>query len=198
MNNIIDPYDYDDENRMFYGSRYLEIQDHIASTGNGAGNKVLDVVCRTGFITGGLLRIGALQTIVVDHSDEMLTFLQDKFIGAEGYDGLECRLGNANELPVEDNTVDSSFIGMSLNDFENPSQIISEMIRATKSDGKIIIFDAEFAKNTSNFFSGMEITKAKNLLAEAGLLKMSIEKLGSLQNQDNLEASPYIISANVP
>ena len=138
MNNIIDPYDYDDENRMFYGSRYLEIQDHIASTGNGAGNKVLDVVCRTGFITGGLLRIGALQTIVVDHSDEMLTFLQDKFIGAEGYVGLECRLGNANELPVEDNTVDSSFIGMSLNDFENPSQIISEMIRTTKSDGKII------------------------------------------------------------
>ena len=37
MNNIIDPYDYDDENRLFYGSRYLEIQDHIASTGNGAG-----------------------------------------------------------------------------------------------------------------------------------------------------------------
>ena len=172
MNNIIDPYDYDDENRMFYGSRYLEIQDHIASTGNGAGNKVVDVVCRTGFITGGLLRIGALQTIVVDHSDEMLTFLQDKFIGAEGYVGLECRLGKANELPVEDNTVDSSFIGMSLNDFENPSQIISEMIRATKSDGKIIIFDAEFAKNTSNFFSGMEITKAKTLLTEAGLLKV--------------------------
>ena len=172
MNNIIDPYDYDDENRMFYGSRYLEIQDHIASTGNGAGNKVVDVVCRTGFITGGLLRIGALQTIVVDHSDEMLTFLQDKFIGAEGYVGLECRLGKANELPVEDNTVDSSFIGMSLNDFENPSQIISEMIRATKSHGKIIIFDAEFAKNTSNFFSGMEITKAKTLLTEAGLLKV--------------------------
>ncbi len=198
MNNIIDPYDYDDENRMFYGSRYLEIQDHIASTGNGAGNKVLDVVCRTGFITGGLLRIGALQTIVVDHSDEMLTFLQDKFIGAEGYVGLECRLGNANELPVEDNTVDSSFIGMSLNDFENPSQIISEMIRTTKSDGKIIIFDAEFANNTSKVFPGMEITQAETLLTEAGLLKMSTEKLGTLQNQDNLEASPYIISANVP
>ena len=44
----------------------------------------------------------------------------------------------------------------------------------------------------------MEITKAKTLLTEAGLLKVSTEKLGTLQNQDNLEASPYIISANVP
>ena len=50
----------------------------------------------------------------------------------------------------------------------------------------------------SAFFSGMEISKAETFLTEAGLSQISTEKLGTLQNQDNLEASPYIISANVP
>ena len=198
MDNIIDPYDYDDENRLLYGSRYLEIQDQIASTGNGAGSKVLDVACRTGFITGGLLRVGASQTIALDHSDEMLMFLQDKFIGAEGYLGLDCRLGDAYQLPVQDNTVDSSFIGMSLSGFQNPSKVISEMVRATKSNGKIIIFDAEFAKNTLNFFPGMEISEAETLLTGAGLSQVSTEKLETLLREDDLEAFPYITSAIIP
>lgn len=198
MDNIIDPYDYDDENRLLYGSRYLEIQDRIASTGNGAGSKVLDVACRTGFITGGLLRVGASQTIALDHSDEMLMFLQDKFIGAEGYLGLDCRLGDAHELPVEDNTVDSSFVGMSLNDMENPSQVIAEMVRTTKSHGKIIIFDTEFANNSLNFFSGMEISKAETLLTGAGLSQVSTEKLGTLLHEEHMEAYPYITTAMIP
>ena len=198
MDNLIDPYDYDDENRLLYGPRYLEIQDYIASYGNGAGNKVLDVACGTGFITGGLLRLGASQTIALDHSDEMLEYLQDKFTGAEGHMGLDCRLGDAHDLPVEDNAVHSSFIGMSLSQMKNPSHVLAEMVRTTKSQGKIIIFDAEFSNSTIIFVSGMEISQAENFLEQAGLSKVSTEKLGILKLEGNLEVEPYVTSGIVP
>ena len=77
----------------------------LARAGIVAGKIAADLGAGSGFISGGLLARG-VRVIAVDQSAEMLAVLRQKF-GASP--ALDCRLGEAEHLPIDDNAVDYVF-----------------------------------------------------------------------------------------
>ncbi|MBW5287220.1 class I SAM-dependent methyltransferase [Burkholderia gladioli] len=98
-----------------------------------------DVGAGTGFMTEGLVRAG-LEVIAIDPVQEMLDVLSHKPFSAYG---VECRLGGAENIPIDDMQVDYVFANMSLHHVENPEQAVAEMYRILKPGGRLIITDMD-------------------------------------------------------
>jgi len=98
-----------------------------------------DIGAGTGFITEGLIKRG-LKVIAVDQSEAMLTEMRRKFIG---FDAIDYRIGEAEELPISDETVDYVFANMYLHHVESPIEAIKEMVRILKSEGKLVVTDLD-------------------------------------------------------
>ncbi|MFH0781776.1 MAG: class I SAM-dependent methyltransferase [Pseudomonadota bacterium] len=103
------------------------------------GNTAADIGAGTGFMTEGLLRQG-LQVIAVDQSSEMLDVLKKKFAH---YQGLDCRVGESENLPIVDASVHYVFANMYLHHVESPPTTIMEMVRILKPGGKLAITDLD-------------------------------------------------------
>lgn len=98
-----------------------------------------DIGAGTGFMTEELLGRG-LEVIAVDQSPEMLEVLQRKFGAIQG---LDCRLGEAEQLPVDDGSVDYVFANMYLHHVESPVGTIREMARILRPGGRMVITDLD-------------------------------------------------------
>jgi ubiquinone/menaquinone biosynthesis C-methylase UbiE len=98
------------------------------------GKQAADVGAGTGFVTEGLVRRG-LDVIAVDHSEAMLEQLKKKF------QGVHCRRGEAQNLPVADESVHYVFANMYLHHVDKPQNAIMEMTRILKKGGRIVITD---------------------------------------------------------
>lgn len=103
------------------------------------GELAADIGAGTGFLTEGLLQRG-LNVIAVDQSNEMLRQMKNKF---NGYEELDCRQGDAENLPIDDNTVNYTMANMFLHHVENPEITIKEMVRIMKPGGKLVITDLD-------------------------------------------------------
>lgn len=104
-----------------------------------SGKMAADIGAGTGFITEGLLTRG-LDVVVVDQSEEMLKSMQTKFAK---YSNVQYKIGNYDNLPIEDSKMDYVFASMFLHHVEEPLIAIKEMVRILKPNGKLIIADAE-------------------------------------------------------
>jgi ubiquinone/menaquinone biosynthesis C-methylase UbiE len=139
-----------------------------------------DIGAGSGFITEGLIRAG-VQVIAVDQSETMLGVIKQKF---EGTRCLDCRVGNAERLPIADATVDYAFANMSLHHVDSPQQAILEMARILKPRGKLVIADLdkhafEFLKEEHHDrWMGFEAGEIRQWLAGAGLINIVIESAG--------------------
>ncbi|WP_432734492.1 class I SAM-dependent methyltransferase [Maridesulfovibrio sp. FT414] len=103
------------------------------------GRAAADIGAGTGFLTEALLEKG-LEVISVDQSSEMLAVLKRRF---GHYKGLDCRIGESENLPVADASIDYVFANMYLHHVEDPSKTISEMARLLKPGGKLAITDLD-------------------------------------------------------
>ena len=101
-----------------------------------AGKQAADIGAGTGFVTEGLIRQG-LEVIAVDQSEAMLAELKSK------YPDLDCRQGQAEDLPLPDDAVDYVFANMYLHHVAIPSAAIKEMTRILKKDGRLVITDLD-------------------------------------------------------
>ena len=101
-----------------------------------SGKQAADIGAGTGFVTEGLVRRG-LGVIAVDQSKAMLEKLKKKF------PALDCRRGEAEGLPLEDDAVDYVFANMYLHHVERPSEAIKEMSRILKVGGRLVITDLD-------------------------------------------------------
>ena len=99
--------------QSFFSDRVRERAFQVAAIE--PGRAAADLGAGTGFITGGLLGAG-LRVIAVDRSKPMLDGLRAKFPDVEA---LDCRSGDAEQLPVDDASVDYCFANMSLHHIEN-------------------------------------------------------------------------------
>ncbi len=111
----------------------------LSIAGVNPGMLAADVGAGTGFITEGLIKKG-LKVIAVDHSEAMLAEMRRKFADLEG---IDYRLGEAEDLPIPDETVDYVFANMYLHHVESPQRAIKEMARILKSGGRIVITDLD-------------------------------------------------------
>jgi ubiquinone/menaquinone biosynthesis C-methylase UbiE len=144
------------------------------------GKLAADIGAGTGFVTEGLLQ-KRVRVIAVDQSDEMLEQMKQKF---KDFIDVDYRQGEAESLPIDDNTVDYSMANMFLHHVENPLEAIKEMVRILKPGGKIVITDLdehnhEFLKTEQHDrwlgFKGEDIRK---WFDEAGLKNILIDCAG--------------------
>lgn len=145
-----------------------------------AGKTAVDVGAGSGFITEGLIRQG-LRVIAVDQSERMLTEMSRKFAGVEG---IDYRVGEAERLPLPDETVEYAFANMCLHHVEVPPDAIREMVRTLKPDGKLVITDLD--AHTSEFLKeehhdrwmGFKREEVRQWMTAAGLTNVVVDCVG--------------------
>ncbi|MDP4090782.1 MAG: class I SAM-dependent methyltransferase [Bacillota bacterium] len=103
------------------------------------GQLAADIGAGTGFVTEGLLQRG-LKVIAVDQSPEMLEKMRQKF---KDFDVVDYRLGEAENLPIDNDSVDYAMANMYLHHVEDPLAAIKEMVRILKPGGKLVITDLD-------------------------------------------------------
>jgi ubiquinone/menaquinone biosynthesis C-methylase UbiE len=111
----------------------------FAEAGVQPGKLAADIGAGTGFVSEGLLKRG-LRVIAVDQSELMLAEMQRKFSGVSG---IEYRIGESENLPIADDTVDFVFANMYLHHVETPPAAIKEMTRILKPGGRLAITDLD-------------------------------------------------------
>jgi len=145
-----------------------------------AGKIAADIGAGSGFITEGLLRKG-IHVIAIDQSEAMLSQMKRKFIGLRG---VEYRIGEAERLPIPDETVDYVFANMFLHHVESPAAAIKEMVRILKPGGRMVITDLdehrfEFLKTEHHDrWMGFKREEVKQWLTEAGLRSAVVDCAG--------------------
>jgi ubiquinone/menaquinone biosynthesis C-methylase UbiE len=88
-------------------------------------------------MTEALVTAGA-RVIAVEQSGEMIVNFNRKGFGT---DMVETRVGNAEQLPIEDCAVDRVFANMILHHVDNPFKVIDEMKRILKPGGRLVLTD---------------------------------------------------------
>ncbi len=86
----------------------------------------------------------------VDFSEGMLDLGREKVKEAGLSDRIDVRVGDATDLPFEDNTFDGSTIAFGIRNVQDYKKGISEMARVVKKGGKVVIL--EFTSVQSRFF----------------------------------------------
>ena len=151
-----------------------------AVAGVEAGQLAADIGAGTGFLTEGLLQRG-LHVIAVDPSEAMLAEMRNKFAGL---DGLDCRVGAAERLPIPDSAVDYVFGNMVLHHVEEPPAAIREMVRTLKPGGRLVLTDLdehsfEFLRTEQHDrWPGFQREDVRQWLLDAGLKQVLVDCVG--------------------
>ncbi|WP_155475404.1 class I SAM-dependent methyltransferase [Heliobacterium mobile] len=167
---------WDDMRQEFFSDKIREKAYCIADLVK--GKLAADIGAGTGYVTDGLTEKG-VKVIAVDQSEEMLRQLKSRF-----GEKVDCRVGDASALPIENNAVDYVFANMFLHHVDSPSETITEMVRILKPGGKLIITDLdehnfEFLR-TEQFdrWLGFRREDIKLWLSHAGLHNVSVDCIG--------------------
>lgn len=157
-----------------------EVRDKAyAAAGVKVGQLAADIGAGTGFITEGLIKKG-LNVIAVDRSEEMLEEMKIKF---NSFNEIEYLQGEAENLPIKDDTVDYSMANMYLHHVEKPLLAIKEMVRILKPGGKLVITDLdehdfEFLKTEHHDrWMGFKRSDMENWLLSAGLKNIMVNSI---------------------
>jgi len=116
--------------------------------------------------------------IGVDASAEMLKIARKNADGA-GISDFETRMGTAEEIPIESNSVDLVVTQSSFHEWENPRKGLSEVFRVLKPGGSLILKDynrawlSDWKRKLLGFFHHLDMFKftfeeVADLLREAG------------------------------
>ncbi len=128
---------WDELRKGFFSDRVRE--QALAVAGVEGGGLAADLGAGTGFITEVLLAEG-VKVVAVDQSEAMLDALRQKFPFP---DRVETRVGRAEQLPVETESVDYAFANMYLHHVEDPARAIWEMARILRPGGRLVITDLD-------------------------------------------------------
>ena len=128
---------WDEMRKNFFSTRIRDLALGVAEIQKGC--LAVDLGAGTGFITEALVVAGA-HVIAVDQSEKMLEILNQKF-ASTGW--VDFRLGDAEQLPVSDQSTDRVFANMYLHHVEYPGLAIEEMKRILKPGGRLVITDLE-------------------------------------------------------
>jgi len=171
--------DWDEIRRELFPDSVRE--EALAVAGVEAGQVAADVGAGTGFLTEALVARG-LRVVAVDESGGMIEALGRKFAAA---DGVECRPGTAEALPMEDASVDHVFANMLLHHVEDPPGVVREMVRILRPGGRLVITDLdrhehEFLREEQHDrWMGFERDDVRRWLTEAGLADVKVECVGA-------------------
>ncbi len=169
---------WDDMRKDFFSEEVRE--KAYATAGIAPGKIAADIGAGSGFMTEGLIRNG-LPVIAVDQSAEMLRELAAKF---KDRGKIDCRVGESEALPVDDESVDFVFANMYLHHVENPQKAVKEMARILKPSGSLVLTDLdshrfEFLREEHNDrWMGFNRSDIRTWLSESGLLSPVVDCVG--------------------
>ena len=87
-----------------------------------------------------LLARKAIRVIAIDNSKKMVDF-GSKTALENGYENLEYRLGDLEDPPIDDESIDIAFFSQSLHHATKPEKAIESAFRILRPGGKIVILD---------------------------------------------------------
>jgi ubiquinone/menaquinone biosynthesis C-methylase UbiE len=169
---------WDQMRKSFFSDNVRE--EALAAANVKAGQLAADIGAGTGFITEALVQKG-LKVIAVDQSLAMLDEMKKKL---SRFDTINYRIGEFDNLPIQDETVDTLFSNMYLHHVESPQVAIKEMVRALKKGGKIVITDMdvheyEFLREEHNDrWLGFKREDIMKWFSEVGLQNVQIDCVG--------------------
>ncbi len=97
--------------------------------------RALDAACGTGRHAARLADAGH-ETVGIDATPAMLE------VARERAPGVDFRLGDLAELPLDDESFDFAICALALAHFEDPSPAISELARVVRPGGRVVLTDA--------------------------------------------------------
>ncbi|GAF35843.1 demethylmenaquinone methyltransferase [Lentilactobacillus farraginis] len=113
------------------------------------GNFAIDLCCGTGDWTISLAKaVGpAGQVVGLDFSKEMLKIADEKIKAAGVADRVTLVEGDAMHLPFDDNKFDVATIGFGLRNVPDADQVLREMVRVVRTNGKIACLETSQPTN---------------------------------------------------
>jgi ubiquinone/menaquinone biosynthesis C-methylase UbiE len=169
---------WDQMRKSFYSDNVRE--KALAAAKIKEGELAADIGAGTGYITEGLVQKG-LNVIAVDETQAMLEEMKKKL---SRFNTIDYRLGEFDDLPIPDKTVDVIFSNMCLHHVESPLVAIKEMVRVLKTGGKIVITDMdehkyEFLREEQNDrWMGFKREDIRKWFTEVGLQNVQIGCVG--------------------
>ncbi|MDD1778455.1 MAG: methyltransferase domain-containing protein [Candidatus Helarchaeota archaeon] len=147
-------------------------QGTLVDLGCGSGNLIVQIA----------KKLPSLNLIGLDISSEILEFAKKRAMEKKIAEKIEFKLGNAEKMPFEDNSIDFLVSTLSLHHWENPSVILKEIYRVLKENGVFLIFD--FRRDSRKFFYSF-LTFVTKVVVPKPLKKVN-EPLGSLRSSYTL------------
>jgi ArsR family transcriptional regulator len=149
----------------------------IADLGSGDGSSAL------------LLSQNAVRVIGVDASEKMLDVARDRAVQAAA-SNVEFRLGEMEEVPIDDTSVDLVFFSQSLHHAAHPARAIREGARILRPGGRIVILD----------LARHRFEEARELYADEwlGFSEAEIESMLTSAGFSNVRASIVDKTAEAP
>ena len=171
--------DWDEMRENFFSD---EVRVTALSTATVQKDKIAaDIGAGTGFISEGLIQAG-LQVIAVDQSEAILKEMKRKFADIET---IDYRVGQAQNLPIPDETVDYAFANMYLHHVESPPEAIEEMVRILKPASKLVITDLDehefdfLREEHHDRWMGFKRADIVAWFQSAGLTEICVESIGA-------------------
>jgi ubiquinone/menaquinone biosynthesis C-methylase UbiE len=169
---------WDELRQGFYGE---EVRDEVLARARILPNHtVLDVGAGTGFLTVGAAKL-ARRVIALDFSDSMLEEARTKLVGKN----VEFKIGNAEDIPLPDSSVDSVIGNMVLHHCPRPAVALNEMARVLGPGGILVLSDLQehthesLHKEHADLWLGFKLEQVKALLEQAGLESVEVVPLSS-------------------
>lgn len=156
---------------------------------------ILDVGCGLGFIGTKLWEFVPKGKVIGVDLDSKLIEEAKRRAGVRGMGNLDFRVGNAYELPAEDNSVDLSICQTLLMHLNEPLKGIAEMKRVTKAGGRIIAIEPDYASfsvfDTAYETMNLNIEDRSKLWRWERTIAAGKKKLGRGDNDIGLKI-PYL------
>ena len=144
---------------------------------NPVGN-LMDLGCGSGNLIIQIAKaFPKLDLTGVDVSNEILSFAEKQVKEYPFESKITFKLGNVEDLPFPDNSIDFIVSTFSLHHWSKPLNAFKEIYRVLKKNGICLIFD--FRRNSRKFFYGL-LTFATKVVVPKPLKKIK-EPLGSLK-----------------
>ena len=156
---------------------------------------ILDVGCGLGFIGAKLAEFVPKGKVIGIDLDPKLIELARKRADSRGIRNLDFRVGNAYELPIDDNSVDLSICQTLLMHLDEPLKGIKEMQRVTKTGGRVVAIEPD--SSSLSFFDtayetmNLSLEERSKLWRLERIMAIGKKKLGRGDNDIGLKV-PYL------
>jgi ubiquinone/menaquinone biosynthesis C-methylase UbiE len=124
---------------------YRDLARQAVEMGVPPGGRVLDVGTGPGFVAIAVARLlqgSGCEVVGLDLSQAMLALAAENAAQA-GLNSLTWRVGDAKNMPFEDNEFDFIISNDSLHHWDDPVPVLNEIARVLKDDGQCVVHDSK-------------------------------------------------------